>query len=317
MVVSERCPSTSARRAGTIRTAAARGTASSIRRAGRSGFDELAYYAEHFDTVEVNSTFYRMPVTGPMSARWLRAHAVVVRVLREALPEVHASGHVSASGRRVGLDVTPGDLDQFRDGIDPHRARPDDWRRCSCSSRRAFTPRRRRSRLPGLAARRRSSGYPLAVELRHRSWSDARGRHATVLAAHRAAWVRIDEPKFEDSIAQDFSVGCRSHAPLVLRAAPRPERRQLVDARRTPRIGTTICTDPRSCGRSPTPRRQASAAGRRVVMYLNNHFSAKAVANAAVLKHQLGDLIPGDYPREMLDRYPDLSGIVATSGLPL
>jgi len=36
-----------------------------------------------------------------------------------------------------------------------------------------------------------------------------------------------------------------------------------------------------------------------------------------VLKHQLGDLIPGDYPREMLDRYPDLSGIVATSGLPL
>ena len=25
------------------------------------GFDELAYYAEHFDTVEVNSTFYRVP----------------------------------------------------------------------------------------------------------------------------------------------------------------------------------------------------------------------------------------------------------------
>src|SRR5438874_5163447 len=25
------------------------------------GFDELRFYAEHFDTVEVNSTFYRMP----------------------------------------------------------------------------------------------------------------------------------------------------------------------------------------------------------------------------------------------------------------
>ena len=24
-----------------------------------AGFDELAFYAEHFDTVEVNSTFYR------------------------------------------------------------------------------------------------------------------------------------------------------------------------------------------------------------------------------------------------------------------
>jgi uncharacterized protein YecE (DUF72 family) len=63
--------------------------------------------------------------------------------------------------------------------------------------------------------------------------------------------------------------------------------------------------------------KRASAAGRRVVMYLNNHFSAKAVANAAVLKHQLGDLVPGDYPREMIARYPELSGIVATSGLPL
>src|SRR5687767_9795368 len=25
------------------------------------GFNELAFYAEHFDTVEVNSTFYRVP----------------------------------------------------------------------------------------------------------------------------------------------------------------------------------------------------------------------------------------------------------------
>ena len=33
--------------------------------------DELAYYAEHFETVEVNSSFYRM--TEPaMSAAWLR-----------------------------------------------------------------------------------------------------------------------------------------------------------------------------------------------------------------------------------------------------
>jgi uncharacterized protein YecE (DUF72 family) len=63
--------------------------------------------------------------------------------------------------------------------------------------------------------------------------------------------------------------------------------------------------------------KHAASAGRRVVMYLNNHFSAKAAANAAVLRHQLGDLVPGDYPREMLTRYPELSGIVATSGLPL
>ncbi len=34
------------------------------------GFDELAYYAERFDTVEVNSTFYRPPEAA-LSAAWV------------------------------------------------------------------------------------------------------------------------------------------------------------------------------------------------------------------------------------------------------
>ena len=45
-------------------------------------------------------------------------------------------------------------------------------------------------------------------------------------------------------------------------------------------------------------------------MYANNHFSAKSVANAAILKHQLGQELPGEYTEEMVDRYPDLRGIV-------
>jgi hypothetical protein len=52
-------------------------------------------------------------------------------------------------------------------------------------------------------------------------------------------------------------------------------------------------------------------------MYMNNHFSAKSVANAAVLKHELGQPLPGEYPAELVSRYPELSGLVATSGLPL
>jgi hypothetical protein len=29
----------------------------------------------------------------------------------------------------------------------------------------------------------------------------------------------------------------------------------------------------------------------------------------------LGELVPGTYPREMVDRYPELAGVVTTSGL--
>ena len=32
-------------------------------------FDELTFYAEHFDTVEINSTFYRIP-TAETTQKW-------------------------------------------------------------------------------------------------------------------------------------------------------------------------------------------------------------------------------------------------------
>ena len=35
--------------------------ATRAKRAGTGAFDELRFYAEHFDTVEVNSTFYGQP----------------------------------------------------------------------------------------------------------------------------------------------------------------------------------------------------------------------------------------------------------------
>ena len=52
----------------------------------------------------------------------------------------------------------------------------------------------------------------------------------------------------------------------------------------------------------------ASRAVKKVYLYTNNHFSAKSVANAAMLKHQLGQPLPGDYPEEFVERYPDLKG---------
>ena len=201
--------------------------------------------------------------------------------------------------------VTSGDLDEFRDGIDPlaeagrlaavllqfpssFHAETDtsdylDW----------LLP-----ALVGVSARRRAS--PSILERRRER--DTRGSSR----AHRAAWVRIDEPKF----AGLDRAGLLGRLPTTRRCSTcgSTAGTRVNWWRHDERRGSLRLSVPtaRSCGRSPTRHRRASAAGRRVVMYLNNHFSAKAVANAAVLKHQLGDLIPGDYPREMLDRYPEL-----------
>ena len=67
--------------------------------------------------------------------------------------------------------------------------------RCWRSSRRAFTTRRKR--VDYLAWLLQTfAGYPLAVELRHRTWSDAPRHRSRCSTRFGAAWVQIDEPKF-------------------------------------------------------------------------------------------------------------------------
>jgi hypothetical protein len=51
-------------------------------------------------------------------------------------------------------------------------------------------------------------------------------------------------------------------------------------------------------------------------LYTNNHFSAKSVVNAVMLKAQLGEPIEGEYPPELVKRYPELEGLVPTSPSP-
>jgi uncharacterized protein YecE (DUF72 family) len=51
-------------------------------------------------------------------------------------------------------------------------------------------------------------------------------------------------------------------------------------------------------------------------LYTNNHFSAKSVVNAVMLKAQLGNPVAGAYPPEMIERYPELKGLV-TAAVPV
>ena len=234
----------SARRAGTIRPARARGTASSIRRPRRrpKGFDELAFYAEHFDTVEVNSTFYGQP-RAEVTRAWAERTPPRLRVLGQALSEVHAPADVQGRARRSAAGrcsrgrrrcstrwrgPTTSDLDAFRRGIDPLASSGQPGRAARAVSRRASRTRRRRAttspRCCGAFA-----GYPVAVELRHRSVERSRSaRRSTLLNTFGAAWVQIDEPKFRFSIRQNYLPNVQR---LLLHAAARPERRAVVAAR--------------------------------------------------------------------------------------
>ena len=276
------------------------------------GFDELAYYAEHFDTVEVNATFYRMPSPGTSESWLARTPASFEFAVKLYQKFTHPDMYLARGGVE-DWTVTTGDLDEFRAGVDPlaHAGRlaavliqfPSSFHASADTMRYVEW-------LTGALA-----DYALAVELRHRSWSDRAADTRALLSAHRTAWVRIDEPKFDGSISQDLVVSPED-APLVyFRLHGRNAAEWWHHEDRDDRYDYLYSAEElRPFARAA---RDASSSGRRVVMYLNNHFSAKAVANAAVLRHQLGDLVPGDYPRDMIERYPELDGIVATSGLPL
>jgi hypothetical protein len=45
-------------------------------------------------------------------------------------------------------------------------------------------------------------------------------------------------------------------------------------------------------------------------LYTNNHFAAKSVVNAVMLKAQLGQPVGGDYPPELIEQYPEIRDLV-------
>jgi uncharacterized protein YecE (DUF72 family) len=274
------------------------------------GFDELAYYAERFDTVEVNSTFYRIP-EAPMSAAWVRRTPAGFTFSIKLFQKFTHPDMYLARGAR-DWDITREDFDLFRAGIEPvaaagrlaavlvqfpasFHADPDtegylEWL------------------LAGLAH------YPVAVELRHKSWSDRAAGTRELLAATRASWVMIDEPKFSGSIEQSIDSDARGLSP----GSPSPLAYFRFHGRNAAEWWDHAHRDDRynylysAAELAPFAgaARELSRRERKVLMYFNNHFSAKAVANASVLKHELGQITPAHFTSAMLQAYPELEGIV-------
>ena len=186
------------------------------------GFDELRFYAERFNTVEVNSTFYGQP----------RANVTLGWVKRTP-PDFEFAVKLYQKFTHPGMAVDPGpvtqaDVDAFKGGIEPLAAAgklgpllvqfPSSFQR---------TP----EAVDYLAWLLQTfADYPAggraAASLVERRGSGDRARCSTSIGA---AWVQIDEPKFASSIRQDLSAGDAEH---LLPAAARPQRGAVVGPRR-------------------------------------------------------------------------------------
>ena len=285
------------------------------RRGRQKGFDELAFYAEHFNTVEVNSTFYGQPraeVTGGWAARTPAGFEFAVKLYQKfthprlfkerverSLPGATNPEIVDALARPVAAD-----LDEFKRGIDP-LAKAGKLGPLLAQFPASF---KRTASGQDYLARLLDTfeGYAVAVELRHSSWSDALGETLTLLNAFGAAWVQIDEPKFRFSIRQNYLPNVTGFYYMRLHG------RNVANWWRHDKSEDRY--DYLYSDEELKEFVETAAAARELVkkayLYTNNHFSAKSVANAAMIKRQLGEPIEGEYPPEFVERFPELAGII-------
>jgi uncharacterized protein YecE (DUF72 family) len=273
------------------------------------GFNELAFYAEHFDTVEINSTFYRPP-SADTARRWAK---LTPDGFEFSVKLYQKFTHPEMFHRATGEDpheLGKKDVDEFRAGIAPIAESGKLGALLAQFPASFKDDTNTREYLAWLLETFRA--YPMAVELRHRSWSDVLDATLGILAETGAALVQIDEPKFRLSIRQTF----RPNTPGIfyMRLHGRNAATWWTHRASEDRYDYLYSSDELAPVKEVVE--DAGRATRKAYVYMNNHFSAKSVVNAAILKHKLGQPVWGEYPPEFVERYPEAAGIVRTTRSP-
>jgi uncharacterized protein YecE (DUF72 family) len=166
-----------------------------------SKINELEYYSQFFNTVEINSSFYRPPNPGYVY-NWARQVPVgflfTVKLWQKF---THPKMYEEATSEAAA--ISQGDVDLFKKSIEP-LARYGKLGALLAQFPPSFKNDSLGQQILG-AVIKTFNEYRLAVELRHRSWSDDENT-ARLLSENNVSWVQIDEPKFSTSIAAEVPV---------------------------------------------------------------------------------------------------------------
>ena len=249
--------------------------------------DELKFYSRYFNTVEINSTFYR-PCSAKTAESWVKRTPVDFEFTVKAWQEfTHKKGEWTVEA-----------VKEFKEGILPLV----EANKLGCilfqfpaSFRQSPEAMDRLESLLGLF-----EDYPKAVELRHRSWEDILPR----LSPFNAVPAFIDEPKFKDSIRQDFEYVAGPF--IYLRLHGRKFDKWWRHEHRNERYDYLYTSDELR----PYAIRLKSVLEnkeiQRAYIFFNNHPGAKAVANAVMMRAQLDVPLKIELPDTLLEKYPEL-----------
>jgi len=268
--------------------------------------DELSYYADRFNTVEVNSTFYRPPAP-QVSSGWARKTPANFQFTVKLWQKfTHPEMFVEATGK--GSDITQADVDIFKRGVEPLV----EAGKLACLLVQ-FPPRFQYGEQNVEHFDRTLDffkDFPLAVELRHRSWSDEFSTTEKLLSEHGASLVYIDEPKFRFSIKQDFKpIGPIFYLRMHGRNIDKWFRHKSA-ADKYNYLYSSDELDPFVAG-----LHHVKDLTKQVYVYMNNHYRAKAVANAIMLRYKLDLPIDKAFWKGIIEEYPELNELpIRTEG---
>jgi uncharacterized protein YecE (DUF72 family) len=249
-----------------------------------SRFDALGYLAQFFDTIEINSPFYRIPP--PTHARsWVRRVAFN-RDFRFTTKVFRGFTHEKAA-------PTAEDYRAFRNYLDPlHDAGllgaillqfPWSFRNSPES----------REKLAKLFDE--FPAYPKALEVRHATFEDP--AFFAFLEERGVSWVNVDQPLFNDSVKPaDTTTGPVAY----VRLHGRNYEKWFAHEESWERYNYLY---------SPSElepwveRINSMAKNRDTYVITNNHFRGQAIVNAGEIKEGIGQ--SGDVPPPVRETYPD------------
>jgi uncharacterized protein YecE (DUF72 family) len=271
--------------------------------------DKLSFYARYFNTVEINSSFYRPPNMYAARA-WAQKVPDSFRFTVKLWQKfTHPKMFEQATGNVA--EVEDEDFGVFTEGVGP-LLESGKLGVLLAQFPTSFRPDPARLEyLEGLIRRLRGAGFPLAVELRHREWTESDQAPAlrALMEQERVAWVMIDEPRFKTSIRHvplTSDLGYfRFHGRNYAQWWKHGESEDRYNYLYTPVEQKEIAQDVR----------EVASQTQDTYAFYNNHYGAKAVVNALQLQTML-DMPPPQEPLpEVLQQsFPDVLQEVAKPG---
>ncbi len=260
--------------------------------------DKLSFYAEYFNTVEINSSFYRPP--NQFAARaWAGKVPPEFRFTAKLWQKfTHPKMFEQATGQT--WHVSQDDFDVFEEGIGPLRE-AEKLGPLLAQFPASFRPDSKSvAYLEELIRRMREAGFQLAVELRHREWTESEETKAIrgFMEEQGVAWVMIDEPRFKTSIRHvpltSDTAYFRFHGRNYKNWWSHGESEDRYNYLYTPEEERHLAEDVR----------EVSSRTSETYTFFNNHYGAKAVVNAVDLERLLERPVQKPLPEAVLSLYP-------------